>query len=175
MGPDSELAHHEEQAWLAKELSKKLFKQATGDTEYKRTLGHKERMQGYTHLLYERALRIKRELDYPLSDSVVHEVARRMADRLTTWQHHPKLQRRRGQRSGAVRRRRKRGRDAQVLYWADSGLSNRTIAKKFDIAESTVRYVLKRDAEKRVAAQIQAADAKVTAPAISNKSVRNEP
>ena len=175
LGPGSELGHHEEQARLANMLSDQLFQQAKRDTEYKRTLGHKERMQDYTHLLYERALRITRERDYPLSEGVVHEVARRIADRVTTWQHHPELQRRRGQRSGAARRRRTRGRDAQIIYWADAGQSNRTIAKKLDIAESTVRYVLKRDAEKRVAARMQDQADKVTAVAISHESVRNEP
>ena len=157
----SDLAHHEEQSRLASLLSKELFRQAKRDAEFRRVLGQKERMVEYTKLLYQRALHIRRERDYPLSDDVIYEVARRIADRVTTWQHHPELQSKRGRRSGAARRRKRKGRDAQILYLADVGLSNRNIAKEFNMSESTVRYVLKRDEHMRLTARTQAQAEKI--------------
>ena len=139
---------------LCRRLSEVLFQEQKGTPQYEYALGTRDAMLWYYQKLLVRAHTINKAWGSTLDDGMVEAAVKRMASRVTTWKHDPALQSARGKKSGESRRRKTRGRDAQIVYLADQGVSHNDIAERFGMKRNGVRYVLDRDVESRVEARM---------------------
>ena len=130
----------------ARALSAVLFQEARRWPEYRTVLATRWAHDTFKMRVCEAAYRINAGAPDPLSDGVVNSVAKRLAQRIASWEHSPERQRARQAKQAASRRRRTRGRDLQILRMHERGISNIAIATLFPpITEGAVRYILKRD------------------------------
>ena len=129
-------------------LSAQLFRETKRDVAYRRMLASAERCADFEARLLVHAKRINAGLDEPLPIEVLQTVILRLAGRIATWEHSPLRQRERQGKQAAARRRRNRGRDAQIAYLHWAGESLRAIARQYDMSVGGVRNVLARDLPK---------------------------
>lgn len=129
----------------AKELRRRIFKEAKRMAEYKRVLRDKSRVEEFRAALREKARRINRTLKPPLNNADVVTVTDQLVDRVAKWEHSSRLQRARQAKQAAARRKKNRGRDLQIVLKYQNGMSQRAIAESFGISRGAVRNILERD------------------------------